>query len=245
MDKIYELIDPILGVPRYVGYTKNPIKDRLDGHISRSLRLKCTFKEKWIVSLIRQDKKPTIRVIKYLPKSIIGTWQDWETYYIAKYRELGYPLTNGTDGGEGVTMTPELKAKISATLKGIKRSEETKLKISTAKRGISFSEEHKYKLKVARKDRVISEVQKAKTSVNKVLRGRVGELNPNVKPLLLEYGENKLCLYGFPELVKYLKGIGISINKKTLNRKTRASKVNGIPQTFEIIPGYKLKQLIV
>lgn len=120
MEKIYQLIDPITLEPRYVGYTYKPLGKRLGEHIRDSVRRGKTTKQRWIKSLLDLGQFPQIKAIKYLPKKRDKSWQYWETYFISLYRELGYNLTNSTDGGEGVPspMPTLTKQKIGDSLRG-------------------------------------------------------------------------------------------------------------------------------
>lgn len=134
MEKIYKLIDPITKEVRYIGYTQGKLQKRLMSHIRES-KLRKTYKHHWINSILDMGFIPIIKIIKCIPKSSKKTWQEWETHFIKKYRYKGFNLTNGTDGGEGVTMTPEIRNKISIKSKGKIPSKETRLKMSKAKLG--------------------------------------------------------------------------------------------------------------
>lgn len=96
---------------------------------------------------------------------------DHEKVLIRTFRELGYPLTNITDGGEGTSgmklsderkekikrdhltrdydsiFTPESRAKIVARHRGKIVSAETRVKIGNARRGFAVSEETRQKLR--------------------------------------------------------------------------------------------------
>jgi hypothetical protein len=135
---IYGLIDPS-GAIRYVGKTSKTPSERLAGHIKDAQRRE-THKNKWIRSLIREGAIP--RVI------VLATAHDdgnaLERWFITTMRERGFRLTNGTDGGDGVTgyrHTPETRAKISAAGRGrsMTHSAASRAKISQAKKGNPIS----------------------------------------------------------------------------------------------------------
>jgi hypothetical protein len=129
---IYSLDDPITGESRYVGKTNTP-KLRLSYHIS-SIRSKHNYHKKcWINSLLKRGLKPTMFIIDEVDKD---KWQFWEKHYISLYKSWGFDLTNMTDGGDGVTMTHEIRNRISEKLKGHKMPEHVKenlRKINTGK----------------------------------------------------------------------------------------------------------------
>ena len=90
---LYQLIDPKLNIPKYIGITNN-LQNRLNKHLlDRSI----TNKTKWIKSLTDEGLRPIIEEIFSTEnvKEIIKL----EIEYIEKYSKL-YPLTNSTSGGE-------------------------------------------------------------------------------------------------------------------------------------------------
>lgn len=90
---LYQLIDPNLKIPKYIGITNN-LEERLYRHlIDNSI----TKKTKWIKSLIKEGKRPLIEMIK--STTDVHEVINWEIEYIAKYKTL-YDLTNTTSGGE-------------------------------------------------------------------------------------------------------------------------------------------------
>lgn len=127
MDKIYKLIDPETMEVRYIGKTCRSLSHRLYYHIKEAKKGVKTYKCNWIRSLINKGKIPIIKLVKIVTS---GYWQHWEKLYITKYKKLGHRLSNATEGGEGVTMTPETIEKIRQGNLGKKRSPETKLRLS-------------------------------------------------------------------------------------------------------------------
>lgn len=120
--KIYCLKHPITNEIKYIGLTKNELCKRLSQHISDVYKKGgyLNYKKTWILSLKKENLKPKIELIEG------GLTQqesvEKEKYYIKKFKNLGYKLTNGTDGGDIIIggMTDEIKKKISIILKGRK-----------------------------------------------------------------------------------------------------------------------------
>jgi len=119
--------------------------------------------------------------------------RDKETMFIREYNttesNFGYNLT---DGGDGTSFTPEVRARISASVsiasmghavspetrkkisavhKGKILSAETRRKISEAKKGRTMSDEARAKMSASRMGRVISPEARAKSSVTQ--RGKI------------------------------------------------------------------------
>lgn len=116
--KMYGLYDPITKQLRYVGKTVGPLNKRFNSHISESRRKSISHKQKWIRLLLKANKLPVIKLIRMVEED---KWEYWEKKLIANYKAKGYPLTNNTEGGDGVT--------------NLIHSEESKQKMSKAKMG--------------------------------------------------------------------------------------------------------------
>ena len=95
---------------RYVGKTNN-LKKRLKHHISIHNLKKGTFKDRWIKKELLLGNKILINTIEEVNED---NWQEKEIYWIAKYKELGFKLTNTTLGGICGNFTKEIKDKISS-----------------------------------------------------------------------------------------------------------------------------------
>ncbi len=163
MGCIYVLIDPLTEEVRYVGWTTKPLYTRLRWHLNCKGGVQRT---RWIESLVERGLRPRIQVVQPV---VQGMWGIAERYWIAYFRSIGCPLTNGTLGGEGSAghhvgtqtrakigsyhrgkvISAEHKAIVSAatTLRwerwradGRFTSEETRKKISTAKKGVPLTE---------------------------------------------------------------------------------------------------------
>jgi len=113
MYKIYGLCSSEDYLIRYIGYTSISIDDRAKKHYYES---GTTKKNNWIKSI----KSKEHRLIPIL----IDEYENrrdalkMEICYIKTFKSFGANLVNGTDGGDGVTMTPEIRKKISEANKG-------------------------------------------------------------------------------------------------------------------------------
>lgn len=102
---------------------------------------------------------------------------------ITEFRYFGYPLTNLTDGGEGVSgikQSAETIRKRVLKTTGKKRTEATKLLISNALKGKTSSLETRLKLSKINKGRLRSE-----ESINKTAKANIGKKrSPETKALM-------------------------------------------------------------
>lgn len=182
---IYCLRDPETQLIRYVGKANDP-QIRLVRHLREKYK---SYKNAWLTSLKARGLVPELEIIEEV---LVSQWQTRERYWIAYYREQGVPLTNDTDGGDGVhgrkrtleekarigaaskgnqygkghKPTPQTTAKRSASLKGHLVSPVTAEKIAASKRGKSPSDETRAKISATLTGRPLSETTVAK------LRGR-------------------------------------------------------------------------
>lgn len=115
--KIYLLRDPQTQEIRYIGRTKNDLKIRLRGHISKAKKKK-TYKDCWITNLSNVNLKPSIELL-----TVVNGWKEsykYEQSLIKEYLAKGYKLTNLHDRGEGEkqrNFSNEQREKISNSLK--------------------------------------------------------------------------------------------------------------------------------
>ncbi|MBW4460501.1 MAG: GIY-YIG nuclease family protein [Nodosilinea sp. WJT8-NPBG4] len=120
---IYVLYDPRdeKQTPRYVGKSEVALIRRLNTHIaeSRQPARHHWHKSRWFRKLENEGVKPAIKPIETV--ALGDSWQEREIYWIKTYRDMGYPLTNLTDGGEGTlnrVYSEETRKKISKALTG-------------------------------------------------------------------------------------------------------------------------------
>ena len=87
---------------RYVGYTKWPVEKRLYFHVKSVSYDKTSYKSKWIRSVLKRSNEiETKMLFDGLTESEA---KHKEIEVIAEFRSKGYKLTNGTNGGDGLSM---------------------------------------------------------------------------------------------------------------------------------------------
>jgi len=117
------LMDPTTNDIRYVGQTNN-INRRYNTHIASSLNKNSetydTHKDRWIRKILKNNQMPIIRIVEECSSLLESNIQ--EKYYIEKYINDGYRLTNSKpeDVTEFSLMTRE---KMSNSRKGKKLEE--------------------------------------------------------------------------------------------------------------------------
>lgn len=151
---IYKLLDPNTNRIRYVGATLLSIEQRVSEHLKDARRTEPTHKRHWLKLLASQDQVPLAMLLEKTDKH---NWQTREQYWIKHFRECGEPLTNGTNGGEGLLglrHTDSTKAKISLARLGRKASEETRARMSESHKGHQHAQETKQKISKANKGKI-------------------------------------------------------------------------------------------
>jgi hypothetical protein len=132
---IYVLIDPRDFTVRYVGLTKNTIKQRFGKHLYDA-RHNCRFPvQRWIARLLEMELKP-------IPALLEETYDPTaETHWILCFRQQAARLLNCNDGGSAINPTPETREKLRQVRLGKKMPEEQKAKIAAAHKGRKRSPE--------------------------------------------------------------------------------------------------------
>lgn len=157
---IYALLEPSTGAVRYIGASSDPER-RLWEHRCHCKRGR-TYRDNWLRALIATGEQPILAILERVDTA---DWQSRERFWISKMREIGEPLVNLTEGGEGLSNpseqtrdklrrarlghvhTEEAKEKMRLAAlgnqrwQGRKHSEETKQKIGQASRGRKWSPE--------------------------------------------------------------------------------------------------------
>jgi len=167
--KIYCLKDPEINEIKYIGKTWVKLSERLRLHIIGAERSrKPTRKEKWILDLKLKGLKPAIEILSEVNKD---NWRQEETNWIAKAKELGWPILNlkrGGDGYDNLTHSEEFKSKLKERMKGNKFgvgnkwSEETRrimkekrIPWNKGKKGVqAHSEETKKKMSISQTGKI-------------------------------------------------------------------------------------------
>jgi len=103
---------------RYVGKTNETLHRRLKRHLSSYYLNEKTHKANWIKSEL---KKGHTIIIETLDEVSECEWVIWEKYWIKQLKSLGFELTNGTIGGEGILLTDDILKRRTETI--IKKSE--------------------------------------------------------------------------------------------------------------------------
>lgn len=139
---------------RYIGKSINH-KVRYRTHLWEALRDRVDYPVyKWIRKHGAENIQMTI--IRTFTEEDIEWIDEEETFHIAQARmmyEGNLNVTNGGDGVIGVAITPEHRAKISASMVGLVRSAETRKRMSEAAAGKKHSPEHKASISAALKNR--------------------------------------------------------------------------------------------
>lgn len=116
---IYALCEPGTRTVRYIGKANTPEK-RLKAHIISSVHQK-NHLGNWLRSLQSKNLVPEMIILREI---VYDKWQEAEERYIRIARGCGMKLVNSTNGGEGVTITPEILKKIVGKNTGKKRTPE-------------------------------------------------------------------------------------------------------------------------
>lgn len=139
--QVYTLSDPNTNKIRYIGVTIRTLEVRLLEHIKECFSNKVTHKLNWIRSLLEQNLKPHIELLANIEESDIDKIYEKEQEIIRIYKEAGFNLTNGTDGGKGTwghILSKEAKDKIAnkASQQWVNYTKEkkTELSLQTSKR---------------------------------------------------------------------------------------------------------------
>jgi hypothetical protein len=167
---VYGLVDPRTLLVRYVGMSKNGLRRPKQHGEAGSLR-RLTHRTAWIKTLRSAGFDYTIVVLEEIAST--DALANTERFWIAYGRALGWPLTNHTDGGEGLlNPTPETRAKMRASnlgkkhAAGWKLSAETRARISAALSGRKQSASHR----AARTGRKHSAESRAKMTASQKAR---------------------------------------------------------------------------
>lgn len=150
---IYGLVDPLSGQLRYLGKSESGLRRPRRHRRPCELKIDNSHKGRWIKKLHAKNLSYGIVVIQETDKA---TLVQAEIFWIAYFRAMGCPLTNLTDGGDGVS--------------GYKHSELAKAAIGFANKGRLRTPPQIAKMVAARNNREIGVTQKIKAS--KALGGR-------------------------------------------------------------------------
>lgn len=225
---------------KYIGYTKKEIEQRLKEHMYSYRQLK-THKDKWFNQQINMGFEILTQLLESdIPESNVDSK---EIFYIKKFKDLGFKLTNSNDGGIGGGKNPSLetKKKISeknkgkTPRKGAILSEETKNKIRIKRIGTKASEETKTKISNAGLNRKHSEETKTKMSINsgrynkdkKYDNERVLKMveNSTFKKPVIQYSLDNIFISEFNSIAEASKIL--NINKDSISKCCRKRTKSG------------------
>ena len=215
---IYGLVDPRTGLVRYVGKTKNGYKRAFMHQLPSKLKGDKTYKANWIRELLGVGLTYEVRVLEEVVEEDLCTAEiTWITFGL----ESGWPLTNLTRGGEGLSghvFTEEHRAKISLANTGRKLTYEHRVAISQRMRGRPLTASQKKNLNnlgrrhsietcarigLAHRGKVLSAETRAKVSLAKgrpVLDLTTGVTYPSATRAAVELG---LC---YRSVIRVLRG---------------------------------------
>lgn len=153
--KIYKLVDPRkIDNVRYIGLTFNSLRQRLKSHKHENGK---SHKNHWIKSLLKEGICPEIGLLE----SNIDTYEvacEREIYWILKFKEEGYDLTNSSSGGnKNKKMSEETRLKMSISRKERNKifkktlSVETKRKLSESTKARMQDDKEIEKLRISNK----------------------------------------------------------------------------------------------
>lgn len=192
--KIYKLVDPTNNLPRYIGLTFNSLTQRLKSHRNENSK---SHKSYWIKSLSERGLKPKIELIESGIESY-ETACEREIYWIFKFKQEGFDLTNSTGGGD----------------KNKKMSDESRLKMSNSQRErhktykMIFTDEIRSKISESTKIRMSDpkEIRKLKISNKKYEDSKTEEQKINdtliqkSRKIIIQYDLDMNIIQEYPSI---------------------------------------------
>jgi hypothetical protein len=124
---IYGLVDPRTNEIGYIGKTVMNLPKRLSYHVyEANTSQKNYHRLRWVRKILSLGMMPEIILLEEVP---FDDWEWYETWWIKYGRVVGWDLTNGTSGGDGLhNPSQETRDKISRSLKGRKVSDSSMAK---------------------------------------------------------------------------------------------------------------------
>lgn len=192
---IYVLIDPETFEARYIGKSIGPAA-RLTNHMNET---KPCHRTNWLQKLKRQGMIPFIGILEEVEDCY--SWETAEKWWIAYGKASGWPLTNGTEGGDGVSgLSPESRAKMLKTWTGRKHKPETIAKLCIARRLRKISQATRKKMSQSQKGRKITWADKLSKANRKLSEEAVSAIKfrlsagEKVKDLSVEFGVHRTTI---------------------------------------------------
>jgi len=132
---------------RYVGKSCSGLH-RTRQHLKTWSLRSGTHKNHWLRQVLASGLQPEVEILETFTDS--EELAQAEMFWIAYFCGIGCPLTNGTDGGDGlVGATPAVRAKLSSSHRGRKLTAEHRQAISRSMQGLEKGEAHRAALSVA------------------------------------------------------------------------------------------------
>lgn len=192
---IYALVDPECGAIRYIGKSIRP-EGRLRDHMND---VSNCHRSHWLQSLKRRGLIPGLVILEEIRGA--WPWQESERYWIKRGRREGWPLTNNTIGGDGVSGLPEeTRKRMAAVWKGRKHTPEACMRIADAKRGFIHSNDTKAKMSRAHTGREIKWIDKVSDALRKLTNEQMVEITEarkngaKVQDLAQKYGVHRTTI---------------------------------------------------
>lgn len=209
---IYGLVDPRDRVIRYVGKSVRPM-ERLANHMNEKSR---TWRTNWLRGLRAAGLRPTLIVLEVVHGG--AKWQLRERAWIAAGRLRGWPLTNCTNGGDGVPgLPPEVRERMRAVWTGRKHRPESLLKMAASRKGRKHTQSHREMMRERMTGRTVTWGRKLAASLRKLREDDIHEIRYR-----LEAGETQLSL-----------AAAFGVDKGTISNIKRGVSYGDIPWGIE------------
>ncbi len=169
---VYALVDPCTRLVRYVGKSVSGLS-RPRSHANPSKLRGNGYKERWIKTLQAHDLEYEIAVLEEAASN--DALPALERFWIAYGRACGWPLTNATDGGDGLhgfKHTVATRAKMSAAATGRVMDPSVVERVAAQLRGRTVPADVVARRAAAQTGARRSETSKAKMSILATLRER-------------------------------------------------------------------------
>lgn len=218
-----------------MGWTIRPLKQRLHSHLRE--KNASSHKVRWLRKLARNGWRPRIWLVQEVP---LSGWALAEKHWIAYFRSLGCPLTNCTDGGEGMLgyhHTNAAREKLSQAARERWKHPEVRAAYLQYgfQAGVSPTEEHRKSLCLAQKDRWDKLHAENPGEIRRMVNKMRAKVRGRTKP---QEHRDKLsaALKGQPKSAETRAKMSVSHEGKTLPEAVRAkvsAAMKGRPKSEE------------
>lgn len=173
---IYALGDPDTCAIRYIGKSIRPA-ERLQNHMNE---VSNCHRSHWLQSLKKAGKRPLMTIIEQITGDM--PWQPSERYWIARGRALGWPLTNNTDGGDGVPGLPqETRERMASVWRGRKHTPDALAKMAAASSGRQHGAETRQRMSDSHRGREIKWIGKIAEKLRKFSPDQVESIKRRIE----------------------------------------------------------------